>query len=256
MKKVILFVLLVLCMMSTMVTAQVNVEEVMEKCPLCHGSGQTVPFVDCFSCKGLGVKPKPEYETAGRLALSRGKQKLVKGDYEAAFEEFNTGMNNCNFEAVTYMGACLELGMGRKVNYDLALQCYELAAQYKDPDAKAALSRIQSSGFWPATENMREQFRNSLNAQMHGIASPMNGLTQPNGNVVPPMNTYQEPGNTGGNLSNKYTCKSCNGTGLCSLCKGAGGYMVRGINEEVWKTCSMCSGFKECKGCSGKGFIW
>lgn len=44
------------------------------------------------------------------------------------------------------------------------------------------------------------------------------------------------------------TCKTCNGNGLCNLCRGSGKGML-------WGQCNNCGGAGQCKTCNGMGFV-
>lgn len=50
-----------------------------------------------------------------------------------------------------------------------------------------------------------------------------------------------------------HICPSCNGTGLCDLCHGAGGYWEWIMMEKKWLTCGLCHGSGRCGTCYGKG---
>lgn len=54
------------------------------------------------------------------------------------------------------------------------------------------------------------------------------------------------------------TCKSCNGTGICSSCRGQGGKIENtgyyaGNGSQSWINCGSCSGSGKCPICYGRG---
>ena len=57
------------------------------------------------------------------------------------------------------------------------------------------------------------------------------------------------------------TCRSCGGSGVCTLCKGQGGYWVdsgtfTGTGNKKWATCGSCAGGNgKCRVCHGKGSL-
>nr|WP_302437361.1 hypothetical protein [Bacteroides intestinalis] len=236
----IIFSILVLCPI-TGVTQNQNVPT--EKCVACHGTGQ-IGYAYCPMCQGKGYVIKASFVAEGIAACANGQAALVRGDYQKAVEEFKKAMDHLNFEGVTYLGACIELGMGIKSDKNVALEFYTFAAKNGDQDAKAALSRIKTQGYWPATPEMQKQFCRSLEESIRTSSRT----------AVPP-NSYPKNDSYPETTSNGRKCSGCNGTGICTMCQGRGGYWVDGINERVWHKCSQCYGDGKCRVCYGNGTI-
>jgi hypothetical protein len=53
----------------------------------------------------------------------------------------------------------------------------------------------------------------------------------------------------------KTQCKTCNGTGRCSQCKGSGHFAYPGIGDpnRYPERCIACSGSGACRPCRGEG---
>ena len=104
-----------------------------------------------------------------------------------------------------------------------------------------AISKEQTSELAKKAEN----FAHSIDAMSRG------GYTVPSGN-----------GNSSGSESNKSStrkshCPSCNGTGICTSCKGAGGYWdYYGYSaDKIWRKCTSCNGTGRCFNCYGSGHL-
>ena len=111
-----------------------------------------------------------------------------------------------------------------------------------------------------------ETFTNYTTTDMRGSGSNgySNGGGYYNGNGYSNGGGYYNGNgyNNGGshNHSSGTICKSCSGTGKCTLCKGAGyywqdsgAYVGRTINEKV--RCPSCNGSGNCQVCYGAGSI-
>ena len=143
--------------------------------------------------------------------------------------------------------------MGMESKKSLALKLYKYAADLGNSDAKAALQRIKSSGYWEATDAKRLWFRQALSVQTGVSMSPGNSGGGYYQGVSP-------GGNSSGSQSSGRRCAGCNGTGRCTMCNGRGGYwldtgMYTGQDTKKWQTCSACNGSGQCQVCYGKGFI-
>lgn len=87
--------------------------------------------------------------------------------------------------------------------------------------------------------------------------------TDPSGNPVPvgggsgAASGYSSGGSSIGNGSGSdsnslyKTCHYCNGTGLCSSCKGKG--VLQNTYSGSWYDCTSCSGTGHCFNCNGRG---
>lgn len=239
---------------------------VKETCPICAGLGGfyvAYTFTPCYYCmsKGYIIKEDPKeamqaaYNYGACLAIvSLAKTEIINGNYDDAWKNLKEAMSEYNSsEAYLYLGAMIELGMGVESKKDLALDCYKYAANLGNSDAKAALQRIKSDGYWSATEEKRLWFRQSLSIQMGVSMTPVNS----GGGIYQGGNSS---GNSSGSYSNGRSCAGCSGTGRCTMCKGQGGYwldtgMYTGESTKTWQTCSACYGSGQCRVCYGKGFI-
>lgn len=233
-------------------------------CPMCGGLGGTYmaySYIPCYYCMGEGTVPDPNEAMqkaynygANLMAMLMGKSALVRGDYEEAYNLFDKLFSEENSaEAALYLGAMVELGMGMESKKSLALKLYKYAADLGNSDAKAALQRIKSSGYWEATDAKRLWFRQALSVQTGVSMSPGNSGGGYYQGVSP-------GGNSSGSQSSGRRCAGCNGTGRCTMCNGRGGYwldtgMYTGQDTKKWHTCSACNGSGQCQVCYGKGFI-
>lgn len=239
---------------------------VTEICPICGGLGGfyvAYTFSPCYYCMSKGYITKQDPQEVMQAAadygaclmiVSLGKDAIINGNYDDAWKKLKEAMSEYDSaEAYLYLGAMIELGMGVESKKDLAFKCYKYAADLGNSDAKAALQRIKSSGYWSATEEKRLQFRQALSIQMGVSMTPVNS----GGGI------YQG-GNSGVNSSESYSngrsCAGCSGTGKCTMCNGKGGYwldtgMYTGEDIKNWKTCTACHGSGQCQVCFGKGFI-
>ena len=229
-------------------------------CPMCGGLGGTYmaySYIPCYYCMGEGTVPDPNEAMQKAYNYGfflRGKISLVTGDYEEAYDVFNKLFSeNNSAEAALYLASMIELGMGVESKKDLALKLYKYAADLGNSDAKGALQRIKSSGYWEATDAKRLWFRQAIGAQM--------GVNVGSGNSGGGYYQGVSPGgNSSGSQSSGRRCAGCNGTGRCTMCNGRGGYwldtgMYTGQDTKKWQTCSACNGSGQCPVCYGKGFI-
>lgn len=243
-----------LCLFSV-VKAQQNVPKVT--CIYCGGTGKA-GYSFCLFCGGSGLMVDPQYQNqkaydyGKSLGLClRGQMKLIDGDYSEAFDAFTEAMRLKNAEAMFFVGACCELGMGVNVDLDLAKDCYSLGSEYGNVNAKQALERINRDGYWPATDQVRQNFRNILKTQIEirSNAAMMNRDFNNNWDS-----------NRSNNSSSSYNCSGCDGTGNCTSCKGTGkimydtgGYVGKEI--KTIKNCPVCKGSGKCGVCYGSGRI-
>lgn len=255
-----IFIITLLLGLTSVLFAQ---KKFAKTCSACGGAGGFWAgdfYTPCYCCGATGVvfNTGPEVMKAAEnygaclATLSMGKSNLANGDYTKALKNFSDALSKYDSsEAIIYIGYMAELGMGTKIDKNLAWNCYKLAADAGLSEAKEALQRIQTDGYWEPTEQNRKAFRQILAAQIGTTTAPSNG------------NYYN--GNSGGSSSSSYsngrTCAGCSGTGRCTMCKGAGGYwindvgMYTGENIKEWTTCPACHGSGQCQVCYGKGFI-
>ena len=141
----------------------------MVVCPLCKGTGRGLMpgFGPCMNCKGAGEIVDPYYAGQNFMSCMEGKGYLADGMYAEAVESFKKAADNGGIEAWLYLGYCAELGMGFSVDRNYALKCYNYAAKKGNSEAKKVLRRIQSSGYWPATDSKRQWFCRSLALQLN-----------------------------------------------------------------------------------------
>lgn len=254
-------------MLTLLSSASFAQKMVTETCPMCSGMGgfyTTYTFSQCYSCMGKGYTTKQTLNETNQatynfadclFTLNLGKIKIINGNYDEAWENLKEAMSKYNSaEAFLYLGVMIELGMGVESKKDLALDCYKTAANLGNNDAKAALRRIKSSGYWSATEAKRLWFRQALSIQMGVSMTPSNS-----------SGGYYQDGNSRGNSSGSHSdgrsCSGCHGTGKCTMCKGEGGYWLKdtgmyiGKDIKTWQKCTVCYGSGQCRVCHGKGFI-
>ena len=97
----------------------------------------------------------------------------------------------------------------------------------------------------------------------HGVGSIFtvtgsyqNNNSVPNGGTVPPpsYNNGSTPPRTSTSNSSVYqTCKYCNGTGVCTRCRGKCGEWKWVYNSDSWIECGSCNGNGRCSICRGTG---
>ena len=179
--------------------AQRNIPKVT--CIYCGGTGRA-GYASCLFCGGSGLMADPQYQ---------------------------------NQKAYEYGKA---LGLGVNVNHELAKECYSLGSQYGSINAKQAIERINQNGFWPATDQTRQNFRNALKMQIEiqGNAAMMNR----NFNNSNQSNSTKDYG----------ACPNCHGTGRCTMCAGRGEWKD---NNGIYHDCSICHGGGQCPSCHGSG---
>ena len=241
-----LYVLLCLFLFSSYIidmNAQNNVPKVT--CIYCGGTGRA-GYSFCLFCGGSGLMVDPQYQNqkaadyGKSLGLClRGQMKLIEGDYSEAFDAFREAMRLENAEAMFFVGACCELGMGVDVDLDLAKECYSLGSEYGNLNAKQAIERINRDGYWPATDQVRQSFRTILKTQIEirSNAAMMNRDFNNNWDSKSSKST-----------NNYGSCPNCHGTGRCTMCAGRGEW--RG-NDGKYFDCSICHGGGQCPSCHG-----
>lgn len=174
-------------------------------------------------------------------ALYMAKQNIADGNYDAAYNKLEEIADKSS-EAAGLLGSCYELGMGTIVDRQLAKYYYSKGGSY----GRGALNRINSDGYWDATEENCRAFSNMVRMQMN--AQYGGGFN----------NGYNSSG--GSSSSSGRTCAGCRGTGNCTMCHGHGGYYhdtgtYTGNPGQTWTTCPGCGGNGKCKVCYGKGSI-
>lgn len=186
--------------------------------------------------------------TSGQVwgATLAGKQALVNHEYLTAIQKFmeaaklSNGAASCA-EALMYLGACCELGMGIEQDKSLALELYQSSSNLGYYPSKEALRRINSTGYWPANNTTRQNFCAIVASTMNMPYSGGNSLSSPS------SSSYSDGG---------IICKACSGTGKCTMCNGDGYYWLNDTGMYVGenrRTKVQCD--PKCKVCYGKGRI-
>lgn len=170
------------------------------------------------------------------------KMSIADGNYDSAYETLEEIADESS-EAACFLGACYELGMGTSVDHDLAEHYYSKGGS----DGRAALKRIESSGFWNSSDENRKVFSNMVRMQIYGQAGGG-------------YNSFGGSGLSSGSSSSSSTCRSCSGTGNCTMCHGRGGYYHNagtyvGDTGRSWTDCPACNGNGKCQVCYGRGSI-
>lgn len=255
-KNMVLFVSILL-FVSSFVIAQ-NVPTVT--CSICGGYGgmsTMAGFIPCSMCKGSGRMTDPQYQIQqaynwGKccMLVANGKQMLAEQKYDEAYEEFREAYNeHSNAEAGYYLGVMYELGMEVVTNRSRAYELYQYAARKGVENAKAAMRRIQTSGYWNDTDAMRNKFCSLLRAELNIVTMPSAG-----------GGSFGSPSVNGNGSSSGRICRGCNGTGRCTMCHGEGRYYVEsgtytGNDTYTRHSCSSCGGSGQCRVCYGKGAL-
>ena len=227
------------------------------KCPSCLGTGgmQTMAgFMPCLECMGNGTIVDPNYvnQNAAKQGMAegfciRGQIELARGNFDEAFVALRKAFENNSKEAIFYLGACLELGIGVNVDRDLAKELYDVGKEMNISDCVNAVKRINTNGFWTANDNMREKFRQMLSYLMNISTDP---------SYIP---------NSG--MSNSSSSPSSGK--ICPYCNGSGNGPEQityspnysGKNETVY--CSKCGKYMSphthhlpiCRVCNGRKVI-
>lgn len=226
-------------------------------CPRCYGVG-IYAYAPCTTCRGTGWVANVEearQETTkyarGLMAHSLGLTYIGSGDDEKGFEKLKAAALDFNMpEAYLHLGNCLELGIGVSVNQDLARQAYDLGSKYGNPACKSALQRVDSEGFWAATDENRRNYRIMIKNQVNASAAA--GSVGYGG-----INPYAGS-SSGSSSGSSYACSGCGGSGKCTSCGGdgyfwsdTGTYVGRTINKKI--SCGACRGTGRCGVCHGSG---
>ena len=175
---------------------------------------------------------------AGMGLYLRGISELCEERFSDAYNTFYEGAeyNPMNYEG---LGVCSELGFGREVDHDDALNYYKLGANNGNNACRMHLQRIRQNGFW--SKSYRQTFLKTLRAQMAASSSVPNyggGF-------------YNNSGGNSSSSTGGYTCPTCHGKGRCTVCAGRGYRISNGSYIE----CTMCNGGGACYGCHGSGTI-
>lgn len=182
-------------------------------------------------------------ESAKRFTdILMAKMSIADGNYDSAYENLKKRAGESS-EAACLLAACYELGMGTSVDHDLAKHYYSKGGS----DGRAALNRIRSSGFWKSSDANRKAFSNMVRMQINGQAGGG-------------YNSFGGSGLSSGSSSSSSTCRSCSGTGNCTMCHGRGGYYHNagtyvGDTGRSWTDCPACNGSRKCQVCYGRGSI-
>ena len=150
-------------------------EMLQETCFKCNGSGQICfpsprgyvsSVLPCDVCHGSGQQYSPYYYyNCGSAAglISRGAQLIANQKYREAWMTFQmlkskSQLHNRGGEACYWLGVCNELGYGVEQNTTAARSYYKLSKILEYQPAFKALQRIETHGFYDATEKNRRQF--------------------------------------------------------------------------------------------------
>ena len=213
-------------------------------CWLCFGKGK---IVDTYSAgKAMGL-------------VANGKAAMVQGDYATARQAFYQAMDECeDASAAFFYGVCMELGMGGQIDHNAALTCYKIGQSRNDANSRAALDRIESSGFWVATDETRNNFRQNLKMQMEMEMSAIQMSNNLFKNTNTNTNTNSTPKRS--TRSSRQTCPTCKGTGRCTSCNGEQKKWINTglfVGKDIWRyeSCAICRGSGFCGVCHGAGKI-
>lgn len=150
-----------------------------------------------------------------------------------------------------YVGSCYcNIGVlyENAGDYDTALKYYSLSSSAGNTQGAVNyknLRRTIRAAKWQAIGNALSNMATALNnTMMQYNGSLGNRYTGGNENYT---------GSGGDNNSKGRSCKGCNGTGRCSMCKGKGWYK-NSHNGKIYD-CPACHKTGECKVCYGKGYI-
>lgn len=88
-------------------------------------------------------------------------------------------------------------------------------------------------------------------------------IYQPNSSVTESTTAHHNCNHSDSQVdrsSDARRCAGCRGTGICTGCKGKGGYWVNsgmytGKDSKTWVECFSCGGTGQCGVCYGKGYI-
>lgn len=183
------------------------------------------------------------YEAGARDAkLLHARMEIAGGDYANAYKKLKE-LANESYEAAFLLGTCYELGMGTSVNHDLAKRYYSKGGSA----GRFALDRIKSRGYLESSDANRKAFSNGVSMLINGQAGGG-------------YNSFGGSGSSSGSSSSSSTCRSCRGTGNCTMCHGRGGYehnagIYVGDTGRTWTTCPACNGSRKCQVCYGRGSI-
>lgn len=213
-------------------------------CSICNGKGTAV---------GSNMQQQVYNNGYATMMFSYAKMNLAHNEYKLAADKLYDLATKYDYtSAFAYLGICYEIGIGFQTNRNLAKQWYNKGAQQGDFECNEALKRIAREGFWPATDRQRRLFCQRVKAVFDA---------QYNSHIY---STPSMGGNSNGSSDNSNNnhvrCAGCQGTGMCSMCSGKGGYYIEpyiysGDNTKVWKECSVCYGKKSCKYCWGRGCV-
>lgn len=182
----------------------------------------------------------------GEMKEKEGEKALIIQDYEKALKCFIEAADFGNSEAIYGIALMFECGWGLERNTNKAWEFYQKSAKSGSKTAQTRLQDIQKYGFYTEEQihSLKEKFEN-IQKQCQ---ADINRLRM----TSPPVNTISLDDNTTTNPSaTSVRCKSCNGTGHCTLCKGKTWYK----REGDYYDCPVCHSTGNCGVCYGKGTI-
>ena len=186
--------------------------------------------------------------------MDEGLALFEKGQYTRAKDCFYEIMINdpTNVSAIINYAASLN-NMGY---YDSAIDAYITVLQI-DPDNALAKESLQTSKSNKAAAQQNAAMQQQrANTWFDGITTFLNILGQSFGQYSAFSSDLNTSRSTVGNFdgySSGSTCKGCNGTGHCSMCKGKGWY--KNSHDGKIYDCPSCHSSGRCGVCYGKGVI-
>ena len=180
----------------------------------------------------IAISVKAQYPNAyeagqGWAMYYQGVSALCDGEYEDAYNYFKKGTSyfSQNWEG---LGVCYELGFYVDKDNDMAWECYRTGAKQGSIACKNAINRINNDGFY--SKSQRNAFLRNLRASLQATIGGYGGNSNSSSST------------------NRTTCLSCYGKGICQVCGGTG-------KTSAWQNrCWTCHGTGKCAGCNGKGY--
>lgn len=170
------------------------------------------------------------------INMFSGVQCLATGDYKAAIKFFEEVVDNNGIEALSYLGAMAELGLGMNRDCNLALEFYQYGASRGSEDCQQSLKELNTNGYcWKDEEEFLSCVRR-LYAQHVAEAEAWKATESTI--VTSPSSSSSSSSYSTSN------CPYCNGTGV-TLSPSSGGNMsnmVAYYNSQGQK-CPYCNSY-------------
>ena len=170
--------------------------------------------------------------------VQSGQRLIAQGKYEEGYDKFWEAWNTYEYApALECLGVCYEVGIGTERDLEWADMHYEEGARLNDANCKAAVSRINSNGHYPAS------YKSTIISNLQARYGTGNSNS---GGYVPTPN-YNAGNSSSGNSSVYSTCRICGGSGVCTSCHGTGGEWrdtgyYTGSGNKSWINCPSCNG--------------